>query len=157
MARRVGRFLLRAVCSSRSSFEFVGGLGLLLVNRGRVRHQEGVATASAANAARTGVALGATGYARFLGTKLGEAGSVSAAAGTVPSGGTPPDVVRTQQQMRALQWAIPVTTGGIIALWALQGEQQGGDETRPRHGARGGQASAAQGRPRRPPGHLPGA
>jgi hypothetical protein len=31
--------------------------------------------------------------------------------------------------MRALQWVIPATTGGIIALGSLQGEMQRGDET----------------------------
>lgn len=107
----------------------VGAVGLLVANRGRVRNQEGVATASAVKTVLTGAALGSTAYAWFLGTKLGDAGSVSATSGTVPSGETPPDVVRTQQQMRVLQWAIPATTGGIIAMTSLQGEMQRGDET----------------------------
>lgn len=106
----------------------VGSFGLLVANRDRVLHQRGVAAVSGAKAAVTGVALGATGYAWYLGTKLGEAGSVSAAGGTVPSGETPADVVAVQQQLRALQWAIPVSTGAVIALSALAGEQQRADQ-----------------------------
>lgn len=106
----------------------VGAVGLLAANKGRVRNQKGVAASSAAKTALTGAALGSTAYAWFLGTKLGEAGSVSAAGSTVPSGETPPDVARAQQQLRVLQWAIPATTGGVIALTSLQGEQQKADQ-----------------------------
>lgn len=106
----------------------VGGLGLLLANRGRVKHQKGVGAATTAKTVLTGVALGATAYSWTQGVKLAEAGSVSAASGTVPSGETPPDVVSAQQQLRALQWAIPASTGAIVALASLQGEQQRADQ-----------------------------
>lgn len=102
----------------------VGAVGLTVANLDRVRNQRGVAASSGAKAALTGVALGLTGYAWWQGTQLGDAGSPTATAATVPSGETHPDVASSQQQLRVLQWAIPVATGGMIALTALQGEQQ---------------------------------
>jgi hypothetical protein len=122
-----GRFT--PVGAAAIAAHLIGGLGLLIANRGRVAHQEGVGASTAAKAALTGVALGATGYAWYEGTQLGEAGSVSATSGTVPSGETPPDVASVQQRLRALQWVIPAATGGLIALTSLHGEQQRGDQT----------------------------
>ena len=45
-------------------------------------------------------------------------------ASTVPNSSTPHRVARSQQQLRVLQWAIPVLTGALIVLGAQQGEQQ---------------------------------
>jgi len=106
----------------------LGGLGLLVANRGRVRHQQGVAASTAAKTALTGAALGATGYAWWQGTRLGDAEQATAAAATVPSGETHPRVAGAQQQLRVLQWAIPAATGGLVVLNALHGEQQRPDQ-----------------------------
>lgn len=43
---------------------------------------------------------------------------------TEPAPSTPDDVARAQQQLRYLQWTVPVLTGAIIVLGAQQGEQQ---------------------------------
>jgi hypothetical protein len=107
----------------------LGGLGLLAANRGRVRRRQGVGASTAAKAALTGVALGASGYAWWQGTKLGDAEQTTAAGATVPSGETHPSVVGPQQRLRVLQWAIPASTGGLVVLNALHGEQQRGDQT----------------------------
>jgi hypothetical protein len=48
-----------------------GGAVLTGVNKGRLAGQQGVARASTAKVALTVAALGTTGYARLLGTKLG--------------------------------------------------------------------------------------
>jgi hypothetical protein len=42
----------------------------------------------------------------------------------VPSPETSDDVTAAHQQLRALQWAIPVLTAAIVALGAQHGEQQ---------------------------------
>ena len=102
----------------------VGGTLLLAANKGRLAGQRGVATATIAKAALTGVALGATGYARALGAKLQQAGEVAVEGGTTPSAGTPSEVANAQRQLTVLQWATPALTGGMLVLNAIMGEQQ---------------------------------
>jgi hypothetical protein len=102
----------------------VGGLGLLLANRGRARNQSGVTANTVVKTALTVVAIGTTAYSGVLGAKLAKAGKVNAEGGTVASTATPDDVATTQQQLRGLQWATPVLTAAIVALGAQQGEQQ---------------------------------
>lgn len=102
----------------------LGGTGLLLAHRGRIRSQPGVATNTAVKAVLTAAALGTTAYSGMLGAKLAKAAGVPAEGGTVPGDGTPSDVAATQQQLRILQWVTPVLTGALVVLGAQQGEQQ---------------------------------
>jgi hypothetical protein len=102
----------------------IGGGGLLLAHRGRVRSQSGVGTNTAVKTALTAAALGTTAYSGLLGARLGKAARVPAEGSTVPRDATPGDVARTQQQLRVLQWATPVLTGALVILGAQQGEQQ---------------------------------
>jgi hypothetical protein len=102
----------------------VGGLGLLIANRGRARGQAGVTANTAVKTLLTAAAVGTTAYSGLLGARIARAGSVSADGATVPSPATPDDVTAAQQQLRALQWATPVLTAAIVALGAQQGEQQ---------------------------------
>lgn len=102
----------------------VGGLGLLVANRGRVRGQSGVTANTAAKAALTAVAIGTTVYSGVLGARLAKAEKVHAEGGTVPSTQTPDDLATAQQQLRGLQWATPVLTAAVLALGSQQGEQQ---------------------------------
>jgi hypothetical protein len=102
----------------------LGGTGLLLVHRDRVRSQSGVGANTAVKTVLTAAALVTTAYSGLLGAKLAKAGDVSTEAGTVPSGATPDDVAGTQQRLRILQWATPVLTGALVVLGAQQGEQQ---------------------------------
>jgi hypothetical protein len=102
----------------------IGGAGLLLAHRGRVRNQPGVATNTAVKTVLTAVALGTTAYSGLLGAKLAKAARVPAEGGTVPGESTPDDVAATQQQLRVLQWVTPVLTGALVVLGAQQGEQQ---------------------------------
>src|SRR5215207_3835843 len=51
-----------------------GGAVLLAANKGRLATQRGVATATVAKAAVTGLALAATGWSRVLGERLMQAG-----------------------------------------------------------------------------------
>ncbi len=102
----------------------VGGFQLLKENRGRVATQQGVLANTNAKLALTAAALGATGYARVLGQKMINAGDVPVAGGTDPSQATPGEVAKAQKQLKALQWAIPALTTGILASSAVHEEQQ---------------------------------
>jgi hypothetical protein len=102
----------------------IGGLGLILANRGRVRGQEGVGANTVVKTVLTGAAMATTAYSGYLGSQLLHAGPVSAAGGTVPDAGTPHAVAQQQQQLRVLQWVSPALVGIVIALGAQQGEQQ---------------------------------
>ena len=102
----------------------LGGGGLVLANKDRVRSQAGVGANSVVKTVLTVAALGTTAYSGLLGAKLGKAGHVDTEGGTVPSDATPDDVAGIQQRLRILQWATPVLTGVLIVLGAQQGEQQ---------------------------------
>jgi hypothetical protein len=104
----------------------VGGAGLLLAHRDRVRGQTGVGANTAVKTALTAAALATTAFSGMLGAKLAKiAGDdTHTEGGTAPSEATPDDVAAIQQQLRILQWATPVLTGALIVLGAQQGEQQ---------------------------------
>lgn len=102
----------------------LGGWMLLQENRHRAMHQKGVTANTVVKTAATAAALGATAYARVLGERVIEAGNVPAAGGAKPHPATPSDVATAQQQLRALQWAVPALTGLLVGLGAQQSEQQ---------------------------------
>jgi hypothetical protein len=102
----------------------VGGAGILYANRGRAKHQTGVRSNTVAKIALTGAALGATVYSGVLGAKAAQGDGHSVEGATDPSSTTPDDVAAAQQQLRYLQWALPVLTGALVVLGAQQGEQQ---------------------------------
>ena len=101
-----------------------GGAVLLVANKGRMAGQRGVATATIAKTALTGLALAATGYSRALGAKLQQVGDAPVAGGTTPTSGTPEEVTKVQRQLNVLQWVIPGLTGATLVLNAQMGEQQ---------------------------------
>jgi hypothetical protein len=70
------------------------------------------------------LALGATAWSRALGAKLNQAGDVPVEGGTDPSGDTPEDAAKAQQQLKILQWGIPILTGAMLVVNARMGEQQ---------------------------------
>jgi hypothetical protein len=101
-----------------------GGAVLLAGNKGRLATQRGVASATVAKAALTGLALAATAYSRALGERLIQAGDAPVEGGTTPAGDTPPELAGAQRQLTVLQWVIPGLTGAALVLNALMGEQQ---------------------------------
>lgn len=114
----------------------LGGAGLLLAHRDRVRRQSGVGANTVVKTALTAAALGTTACSGLLGARLaGTGGDADTESGTVPSAASPGNVARTQQWLRILQWATPVLTGALIVLGAQQGEQQRPQE--PQERARG--------------------
>jgi hypothetical protein len=101
-----------------------GGAVLLAANKGRVAGQQGVAQATAVKTGLTVLALGATAWSRALGAKLEQAGEVPVEGGTDPSADTPEGVAKAQQQLKFLQWGIPILTGAMLIVNARMGEQQ---------------------------------
>jgi CBS domain-containing protein len=101
-----------------------GGAVLLAANKGRVAGQRGVATATIAKTALTGLALAATGYSRALGAKLQQVGDAPVQGGTTPAEDSPEQVAKVQRQLNVLQWVIPGLTGATLVLNAKMGEQQ---------------------------------
>lgn len=104
----------------------VGGIGLLVANRGRVGSQQGVGANTTVKTVLTVAATATTAYSGFLGAKLAKLDdeNTTAESGTVPNRTTPKAVADVQQQLRIAQWVAPVLTGLIVALGAQQGEQQ---------------------------------
>ena len=103
----------------------VGGLGLLLSNRDRVRGQRGVTANTTVKTALTAAALATTAYSGVLGAKIAAAGRRTQAEGaTTPSDATPDDVAAAQKRLRGLQWVTPALALGVVVLGAQQGEQQ---------------------------------
>jgi hypothetical protein len=72
----------------------------------------------------TAAALGITAYSRVLGRQVSKQLDVPVESGTEPTDTTPPDVAKAQQQLKALQWAVPAITGVMIVVTAYAGEQQ---------------------------------
>lgn len=101
------------------------GAGLLtLGNKGRLVQQRGVGTAAGLKLGLTVAALAATGYARVLGKRVEKGRATPAEGGVEPAAGTAPDVAKAQRQLSALQWVIPVLTGGMLVCDSVLGEQQ---------------------------------
>jgi hypothetical protein len=101
----------------------VGSVGLVLRDLPRMHAQEGVASMAGLKTALTVGALGVTAYSRVLGRKVSQQADVPAESGTEPTVGTPPEVAKAQRQLKALQWAVPAMTGGLVVIASYASEQ----------------------------------
>lgn len=102
----------------------VGGSGLLVSNRKRVARQKGAGATTLAKTVLTGAALGITAWGGKLNRDVAAAGKQPVHGATEPTPGTHDKVARAQKQLRLTQWLIPATTGALIVLGAVQGEEQ---------------------------------
>ena len=103
----------------------IGGLGLLIANRDRIRGQRGVSANTTAKAVLTAAALATTAYSGLLGSRIAAAVRRAEAEGsTSPSDGTPGTLAVAQKRLRSLQWLTPALALGVVVLGAQQGEQQ---------------------------------
>ncbi len=112
------------VAATAIGAHLVGGAGLLVANRDRVRGQSGVTANTVAKTLLTAGAVATTAYSGILGARLAAAGHVPALGGVSPSVDTPSDVASDQRRLQVLQWVTPAMTAVILALSAQQGEQQ---------------------------------
>lgn len=109
----------------RGRVHLIGGVGLVLANRGRVAAQQGAGANTAVKTVLTVAAMASTAYSGVLGAHLArENDNTPVESATVPTSRTPNRIARTQQQLRVLQWVTPVLTAVLIVLGAQQGEQQ---------------------------------
>ncbi len=102
----------------------IGGAGLMITDWERVRTQEGVGRSTAIKTGVTGAALGVAAWSAALNRKMAAAGPVPVQGATEPSATTPPDVAKTQQQLKLVQWLNTLVSGTIIGLSAWHEEQQ---------------------------------
>ena len=103
----------------------VGGIGLIVVNRGRLAGRKGAAGEHCCEGDpdRGGVHR-VHRVRRLEGAVAEKAGQVLAEGAVIPSEDTPPQVAAAQQQLRIAQWVTPAVTAVLIVLGAQQGEQQ---------------------------------
>jgi len=87
----------------------IGGLGLILANKGRVGAQAGVGANTVVKAALTVAAAGTSLYSGVLGGKIAQAGQPHVEAATTPSPETPGDVSAAQKQLSMLPVGHPGT------------------------------------------------
>ena len=109
----------------------VGSLGLLSRDVPRMQVQQGVGSMAALKTVLTVGALGTTAYSRVLGRKVSAHAAVPAESGTEPTASTPRGVAAAQKQLKALQWAVPAMTGGLVVIAAYASEQYRVSEVKP--------------------------
>jgi hypothetical protein len=102
----------------------IGGAGLILANRGRVAAQPGAGSNTAVKAGLTVLAAGLTAYSGTLGKTVDEHAAQGGEGATEPHAAASPKLKNAQKQLKVIQWAIPVLTGTLVVLAAVQGEQQ---------------------------------
>ncbi|GGC79529.1 hypothetical protein GCM10011512_02690 [Tersicoccus solisilvae] len=102
----------------------VGGVGLILDNKGRLAGQKGAGTNTVVKGALTVVGMGLSLYSGVLGSKIAKHADQGAVGATEPRSNASSELKSAQLQLKALQWVIPVVSGTVIVLGAQQGEQQ---------------------------------
>lgn len=102
----------------------VGATGLLITDRGRVKHQKGVGRSTAIKTVATGAGLGVAAWSALLNQKMTKALPVAVDGATEPGPLTPPDVAQTQKQLKIAQWANPAVAFSLVALSSWHAEQQ---------------------------------
>lgn len=102
----------------------IGGLGLILGNKGRLAGQPEARGNTAVKLVFTGLAGAVTLYAAIVGKKMSEHAREGSEGTTEPRGGASDELVSAQKQQKLLQWVIPASTAVLIVLAAQQGEQQ---------------------------------
>lgn len=102
----------------------VGGLGLILGNKGRVAKQDGVTANTVTKTIVTVAGAGLTLYSGMLGKKVAKLADEGAAGATEPKPGASDELAKAQKQLQTIQWLIPVVSGAVIVLAAHQGEMQ---------------------------------
>ncbi len=101
-----------------------GAVGMLIANRDRVRNQKGVGASSAVKTVLTVAALGATAYSGVLGARTAKGLGAPVEGGVTPGPATPDGTAAAQRQLRVVQWVLPLLTGALTIVSAVQGEQQ---------------------------------
>ena len=102
----------------------IGGVGLILGNKGRLAAQREARTNTYVKTGVTALAGAATLYSAILGTRINKHRDEPAEGVTEPSPGASKELASAQRQEKVSQWLIPALTAVIVVLSAQQGEQQ---------------------------------
>ena len=102
----------------------IGGAGLIVTNRERVRNQDGAGSNTAVKFALTVAAAGLTAYSGVLGGKVEQHAAEGAETATEPGATSSKELASAQKQLKLVQYAIPAITGVLLVMGAVQGEQQ---------------------------------
>lgn len=103
---------------------FASLVPILAKNKGRYATQDGVMRWTWIKAGVTVVGAGVTLYSSILGKKVDALADEGAVGATEPSADASPELQSAQQQLKVLQWIIPVFAGTVIILGAKHGEMQ---------------------------------
>jgi hypothetical protein len=111
------------------------GLYLTASSRRRLALQEGYGRVGAVKAALTVAGAGATAFAAYSGRQIGRLAeeaeqrgeSVDVKDATLPTAGTPKEVVSWQRRQRVAQAVVPLLAGGVITCnaWLVQAYRPG--------------------------------
>ncbi len=102
----------------------LGGLGLMVGNKDRIKQQDEAQRNTAAKTVLTLAGIGLTVYSGMLAKKVYEHQDNPTDGTTEPSSSTDEELASAQRQLQYCQWAIPAVTGALLILGAQQGEQQ---------------------------------
>jgi hypothetical protein len=102
----------------------VADLAIAWENKGRIAKQDGVGLDTAYKTAVTLAGAAVTLYAGVVGKKVEKLADQGAKGATEPRPGASAELKSAQQQLKALQWAIPVFAAWVIVLGAKHGEMQ---------------------------------
>ena len=102
----------------------IGGVGLVIGNKGRLAAQGEARTNSVLKVVVTAAAGAASVAAGLAGAKILQSSDEGAEGVTEPGASTSDGLATAQRAEKVLQWAIPLLTGVLLVLSAQQGEQQ---------------------------------
>lgn len=102
----------------------LAGLAIMYENKERMAKQEGVTRLTVVKTAVTLVGAAVTLYSGLQGGKVMKLAGEGAEGATEPGAGASEELRSAQQQLKILQWAIPVFAGWVIILGAKHGEMQ---------------------------------
>jgi hypothetical protein len=113
----------------------LAGLQLTRVGGRRVALQQGFGTVGALKAGLAVAGAGATGYAAYSGSRIGKLAEEAQQRGTqlevkdatIPTAGTPAEIVTWQRRQRVTQFLVPVLAGANIVCnsWLVQSYRAG--------------------------------
>jgi succinate dehydrogenase/fumarate reductase cytochrome b subunit len=101
----------------------IGGIGLILGNKGRLASQGEARTNTAIKLVFTGLAGAATLTAAIAGSGIAKHADEGAKSVTEPSENASDELKTAQRNEKWLQWSIPLLTGVLLVLGAQQDEQ----------------------------------
>ena len=102
----------------------IGGIGLIIANKGRLAGQAEARSNTGVKLVITGIAGAATLYSGILGGVIATHSSEGGDTVTTPNAAASKTLAAAQTKQKILQWVVPATTVVLIVLAAQQGEQQ---------------------------------